>query len=83
MARTKQPPPDYVPATGKSIYDIQEAAELLRLGVTVLRKLITAGEISYVRYGGRGKFYFTRDDINSFIKNSRTVAHFERYAMPS
>lgn len=54
---------------GRLTYSVDEAAELLGIGRTLMYKLLTAGEVDSLKIGKRRMV--PRDAIDGYIKRSR------------
>ena len=55
----------------EDIYNLKETANLLRISVSMLRKLIRNKEINYLKTGNR--FYFSETNIKSYLKESEVL----------
>ena len=53
----------------KLLYSTQEVMKMLGMSKTTILKAVKNGDIKASLYGN--KFYFTKDDIDEFIKNIR------------
>ena len=50
----------------KLLYSTQDVIKMLGMSKTTILKAVKAGDLKAALYGN--KFYFTKDDINKFIK---------------
>ncbi len=52
------------------LFTVREAAQYLRTSERSMRELITFGEITYRRTGGKkkGRIVFTKEDLDAFLK---------------
>lgn len=53
----------------KLLYSTQELTTMLGMSKTTILKAVKNGDLKASLYGN--KFYFTKEDINEFIKNIR------------
>jgi excisionase family DNA binding protein len=56
--------------TTERLLTIQETAQMLRISVPTLHRIVAAGDLPAVRIGGRT--FFDRNDIETFIERSKT-----------
>lgn len=53
----------------KLLYSTQEVMQMLSMSKTTILKAVKNGELTAKKYGN--KFYFTKEDIDTFIKGMK------------